>query len=136
MATARIDVSTLPPFDHVSDPTSVGQHWTQWKHRFETYLVTANVKDDAQQRALLLYQAGATTQDIFESLPVAYLNHYLMKRKTTRPVKQVHPLTQVVFPTHGKLLELIRFSRKEIRLRSLTIDQYQSCLSSQGSMKN
>ena len=71
MATARIDVSPLPPFDPVSDPTSVGQRWTQWKRRFETYLVAANVKDDAQQRALLLYQAGAATQDIFETLPVA-----------------------------------------------------------------
>ena len=70
MATARIDVTPLPPFDPVSDPTSVGQHWTQWKRRFETYLVAANVKDDAQQRALLLYQAGAATQDIFETLPV------------------------------------------------------------------
>ena len=71
MATARIDVSPLPPFDPVSDPTSVGQRWTQWKRRFETYLVAANVKDDAQERALLLYQAGAATQDIFETLPVA-----------------------------------------------------------------
>ena len=41
------------------------------KHSFETYLVAANAKDDAQQRALLLYQAGAATQDIFETLPVA-----------------------------------------------------------------
>ena len=40
------------------------------------------------------------------------------------------------FPIHGKLLELLRFSRKEMRLRSLTIDQYQSCLSSQGSLKH
>ena len=71
MATARIYVSPLPPFDPVSDPTSVGQRWTQWKRRFETYLVAANVKDDAQQRALLLYQAGAATEDIFETLPVA-----------------------------------------------------------------
>ena len=40
------------------------------------------------------------------------------------------------FPDSRKLLELLQFSRKEIRLTSLTIDQYQSCLSSQGSLKN
>ena len=71
MATARIDLSPLPPFDPVSDPTPLGQRWTLWKRRFETYLIATNVKDDAQKRALLLYQAGAATQEIFETLPVA-----------------------------------------------------------------
>ena len=40
------------------------------------------------------------------------------------------------FPTHGKLLELLRSSKMETGLISPTIDQYQSCLSSQGSLKN
>ena len=40
------------------------------------------------------------------------------------------------FLTHGKLLDSLLFSRMEIRLTSLTIDQYQSCLSSQGSLKS
>ena len=34
----------------------------------DTCLVVVNVKDEAQQRALLLYQAGEATQEILESL--------------------------------------------------------------------
>ena len=70
MATAgRIDVSPLPQFDPLSDPSSLGQRWTQWKRRFETYIL-ANVTNDAQKRALLLYQAGAETQELYDTLPV------------------------------------------------------------------
>ena len=53
--------------------------------------------------------------------------------KTPLLVCSIHSLKQVVFPTHGKLLELLQFSKKEIRPRSLKIDKYRSCLSSQGS---
>eukprot|EP00795_Rhopilema_esculentum_P014355 gene14355-5400_t len=71
MATAaRLDLLPLPPFDPVSDPTSISQRWQQWKRRFETYLLAVKITDDAQKRALLLYQAGAATQEIFDSLPV------------------------------------------------------------------
>eukprot|EP00795_Rhopilema_esculentum_P015552 gene15552-6817_t len=71
MATAaRLDLLPLPPFDPVSDPTSISQRWQHWKRRFETYLLAVNITDDAQKRALLLYQAGAATQEIFDSLPV------------------------------------------------------------------
>eukprot|EP00795_Rhopilema_esculentum_P011693 gene11693-17_t len=71
MATAaRLDLLPLPPFDPVSDPTSISQRWQHWKRRFETYLLAVNITDNAQKRALLLYQAGAATQEIFDSLPV------------------------------------------------------------------
>ena len=55
-------------FDPISDPTSISQRWKKWKRRFETYLVALNIKDDTQKRALLLYQAGEATQDIFDTL--------------------------------------------------------------------
>ena len=72
MATAgTIDVSPLPQFDPVSDPSSLGQRWTQWKRRFETYILAVNVTNEAQKRASLLYQAGAATQELYETLPVA-----------------------------------------------------------------
>ena len=72
MATAgRLNVSPLPQFDPVSDPSSLGQRWTQWKRRFETYILAVNVTNDAQKRALLLYQAGAETQQLYDTLPVA-----------------------------------------------------------------
>ena len=64
----RIEVHPLPPFDPVGDPTLIRQCWKAWKRRFETYLVALNVKDDARKRALLLYQAGQETQEIFKTL--------------------------------------------------------------------
>ncbi len=71
MATAgRLAVSPLAPFDPVSDPPSVGHRWALWKHHFETYLIAINITNDAQIRALVLYQAGEATQDIFKTLPV------------------------------------------------------------------
>jgi len=63
----KIEMHPLQPFDPVSDPTSIGQRWKIWKRRFQTYLVAVNVTDDKQKRALLLYQAGQETQEIFET---------------------------------------------------------------------
>ena len=64
----HLEVHPLPPFDPTSDPTSVDQRWKTWLKRFETYLVALNITDDKQKRALLLYQAGQATQEIFETL--------------------------------------------------------------------
>ena len=64
---SRPDVSLLPPFDPVGDPTSLSQRWKTWKKRFETYLLALNITEDKQKRALLLYQAGQDTQEIFET---------------------------------------------------------------------
>jgi hypothetical protein len=64
----RLEVHPLPPFDPTSDPTSVDQRWKTWSKRFETYLVALNITEDKQKRALLLYQAGQATQEIFETL--------------------------------------------------------------------
>jgi hypothetical protein len=70
MATAgKVDVTPLAPFDPASGPaTSISQRWKTWKRRFETYLVALNIKDDTQKPALLLYQAGEATQEIFDTL--------------------------------------------------------------------
>ena len=71
MATAgKVDVTPLAPFDPVSDPaTSISQRWKTWKRHFrETYLVALNIKDDTQKPALLLYQAGEATEEIFDTL--------------------------------------------------------------------
>ena len=91
--TAQNDVSPLAPFDLVSDPPAVGHRWVQWKRRFETYLIAVNLTNDAQKRALLLYQAGEATQDMFDSLTVVVdeaqdygttlvkLDHYFLLQK-------------------------------------------------------
>jgi hypothetical protein len=65
----KLDLGSIPPFDPVSNPSSIGQRWTTWKKRFQTYITAMNVTDDKQKRALLLFQAGQATQEIFETLP-------------------------------------------------------------------
>jgi hypothetical protein len=68
MATGRIDLAPMAPFDPMSDPSSLSQRWKTWKRRFETYFVALYVTEKKQKRALLLYQAGQETQDIFDTL--------------------------------------------------------------------
>ena len=75
MATGRIDLTPMAPFDPLSDPSSLSQRWKTWKCRFETYLIALNWtvnsccdRQQTQKRALLLYQAGQATQDIFDAL--------------------------------------------------------------------
>ena len=68
MASKGLDLPLLAHFDPVSDPASIGQRWKARKRRFTTYLSTMAITDDTQKRALLLYQAGPETQDIFETL--------------------------------------------------------------------
>ena len=50
--------TSLIPFDPISEPTSLSQRWKAWKRRFEIYLIVVNVQNNAQKRALLLYQVG------------------------------------------------------------------------------
>ena len=69
MASKGLDLPLLAHFDPVLDPASIGQRWKAWKRRFTTYLSAMAITDDTQKRALLLYQAGPETQDIFETLP-------------------------------------------------------------------
>ena len=57
-----------------------------------------------------------------ENISSYFLKLALPFIETCLLVCSIHPLKQVVFPTRGKLIELLKFSKKEIRLRSLTID--------------
>ena len=63
-----LDLAPLPQFDPLSKPSSLSQNWKSWMKRFQTYVTALNIKDDKQKRALLLYQAGEATQEIFETL--------------------------------------------------------------------
>ena len=62
----RLELTPLPPFDPISEPSSIAQRWKTWKHRFETFTVALNITDD---RALMLYPAGQATQEIFDTIP-------------------------------------------------------------------
>lgn len=56
------------PFDADQSISSVGQRWKEWRERFDMYLVAANITDDKQKRAVLLYVAGPSVQKIFKTL--------------------------------------------------------------------
>ena len=65
MATA---LPTFPEFD-VSETSTQTARWKKWLSRFRNLLVAMNVTSKARQRALLLHYAGATTNEIFDTLP-------------------------------------------------------------------
>ena len=62
-------IQPMPVFEPKSDPANTSASWTQWLERFNTYLITANIRDPARLRALLLYQAGPAVYEIFKTLP-------------------------------------------------------------------
>ena len=84
MAT-RVDLPPMPPFDPLSDPlsdrSSLSQRWKAWNKQFETYLVATNITNEGQKQAMLLYQAGLDTQDIFDTLTETGTNYVTTKAK-------------------------------------------------------
>ncbi|CAB4001725.1 Hypothetical predicted protein [Paramuricea clavata] len=56
----------MPAFEPRSDPTIA--RWTRWQERFNTYLLAADIKDDARKRALLWYQAGPEVHEFSKPL--------------------------------------------------------------------
>ena len=80
MAT-RVDLPPLPQFDPLTDRSSLSQRWQAWTRRFETYLIATNITDDKQKRAMLLYQAGPDTQDIFDTLTETGTDYATAKAK-------------------------------------------------------
>ena len=68
----KLDLSPLVPFDPISEPSSLSQRWKSWKQALRDllgYLAAMNITDGMQQKAVLLYQAGQATQEIFDTLP-------------------------------------------------------------------
>ncbi|CAB3991399.1 hypothetical conserved 1030, partial [Paramuricea clavata] len=63
-----LDLKPPPPFDAEGDNSSLAQRWKEWRERFNMYTVAANIKDDAQKRAMLLYVAGPSVHKIFKTL--------------------------------------------------------------------
>ena len=80
----RIDIPPLQPFDPLTDRTSIGQRWKSWIKRFDTYLLASNITNDRQKRAMLLYQAGAETQEIFETLADTGVDYATAKNQARR----------------------------------------------------
>lgn len=112
MAT-RIDLPPLPLFDPLNDQSSLSQRWTQWLKRFETYIIATNIKDDKQKRAMLLYQAGQETKDIFETLEDTGDDYDTAKSK----------LTEYFSPKKNVDYEIFQF-RQAAQIPGETVEQY------------
>ena len=65
---AALDLKPPPPFDAEGDSSSLAQRWKEWQERFDMYTVAANIKDNAQKCAVLLYVAGPSVHKIFKTL--------------------------------------------------------------------
>ena len=61
---AKFDLMPMQPFDPDREPNTSAEQWKKWTRRFQTYLIAANVTDNKQKRALLLYMAGPRIMDI------------------------------------------------------------------------
>ena len=107
------DLPRLPPFDPVSEPSSLSQRWKKWTKRFDTYVAALKVEDDKQKRALLLYQAGQETQEIFETLTEMGDDYATAKKK----------LDDYFSPKKNVDYEIFQF-RQAIQQKGETVDQF------------
>ena len=115
MARCRIELSSLAPFDPLSDPTSLGPRWKAWRRYFEMYITALGVTDATQKRALLLYQAGQDTQDIFDTLAdTGEANNYK---------KAMDKLDEYFTPRKNVDYEIFKF-RTAMQLPNETVDQF------------
>ena len=68
--------NSVPKFNCLSDPATLGQRWKRWLNAYELYadgkglIIGAETTNDVKQRrrALMLHLAGTDVQDIFETL--------------------------------------------------------------------
>ena len=110
---ARPDLPPLPPFDPRGEPSSLSQRWKTWTKRFETYIAAMKIEDDKQKRALLLYQAGQETQEIFETLSDTGDDYATAKTK----------LDDYFSPKKNVDYEIFQF-RKAVQQKGETVDQF------------
>ena len=110
---SKIDLAPLPQFDPLSEPSSLSQRWKSWTKRFQTYVAALGIKDDKQKRALLLYQAGEATQEIFETLEDTGEDYKTAKEK----------LDEYFSPKKNVDYEIFQF-RKATQQPGETIDQF------------
>ena len=66
---ATFDLMPMQPFDPDAEPNTSAERWKKWIRRFQTYLIAANITNDTQKCAMLLYMAGPRVMDIFDTLP-------------------------------------------------------------------
>eukprot|EP00795_Rhopilema_esculentum_P011067 gene11067-19928_t len=106
MATAS-NISPMPQFQPKSDPTNTGAKWTGWLEKLETYLIAADVTNDARKPALLLYQAGPEVYEVFKTLPDTGKSNNYTKAKDA--------LTKHFKPAKNPIFEIFNFRQAKQR---------------------
>ena len=107
------DLPPLPPFDPLTVPSSLSQRWKAWTKRFQTYLAAMNIVNDKQKRALLLYQAGQETQEIFETMSDTGDDYATAQKK----------LDDYFSPKKNVDFEVFQF-RQAVQQKGETVDQF------------
>ena len=59
----------LPAFNVTGEPWTIGPRWKQWVARFEIFISAHGIKNEAQKRNQLLFQAGEEVQNLYVDLP-------------------------------------------------------------------
>ena len=93
---SKIDLSPLPPFDPLSDPSSLSQQWTSWTKRFQTYLTAMNITNDKQKRAKLHKKSSTRCQKLHKKAKL-HRQAKLHKKSSTRCQK-----LEKITPQHKK----------------------------------
>ena len=81
--------------------------------QFETYLVATNITNGKQKRAMLLYQVGTKTQEIFETFQDTGDDYTTAKAK----------LNEYFLPKKNVDFEIFQF-RQAIQQAGETVEQY------------
>ena len=112
-------IQPMLSFEPRADPTNTSARWTKWLERFETYLVAANITNNARKRALLLYQAGSEVHEIFKTLPNT--------GETDDYDLAVTALTTYFEPDKNRIYQIYTF-RQTIQQAGETIDEFHTRL--------
>ena len=115
MMTQRLDLALRSLFDPFTEPSSLGEGWKAWRRRFQTYLLAMNITDPTQQRALLLYQVGQQTQDIFDTIP--------NNGQPTNYDTAMRKLDEYFLPKRNVIYEIFQF-RQAVQQPGESVDQY------------
>jgi len=127
------------PFDLYGDPSTQGLRWKKWLRGFENLMTGLNITDKTRKRALLLYYAGESLHDMFETLTLGNLNddeykqaidalntHMEPSKNTDKHEEEFRRLTQLpgesIDSFHTKLMQKAQFCdfhdvAKEVRLQ-------------------
>ena len=67
MAISNLALPAFPPFS-LDEYSMISTRWRKYKKRFENLVLTLNVQDGVQKKALLLNYLGDETYNVYENL--------------------------------------------------------------------